>query len=326
MKLTPNSYSIFFLKIIAVLFVLYWISSRTFDQYSHQDLLIYQQEYFELSPKLIWLVLILLIMPLNWLCESKKWKLSLSHLFTLSNVHALKSVFAGVALGIFTPNRIGEFAGRLLTIPEQFRAEGLFSNALCSLAQFITTLSFGILALLIVLPEYIPTEYHIYSQLMRGLCLILILVLLLFYYRSTLILNRVSRIKWLRKLINKPEFQINLPVSILNRVLLISIIRYVIFGLQYIIVLDYFDLPVFTFTFIVHIAIVYLTVTIVPSLALSKLGVREGVAILILGNLANNDLGLISATFILWIINIAIPGIIGSIVLLFESKWNSLKW
>lgn len=305
-----------------MLLVLFWVFNKTLDQYSQEDLLSYQKSYFVLSNRLWWMVIVLALMPINWWCESRKWSISLAHLVHLSTNKSLKSVFSGVSLGIFTPNRIGEFAGRILTIPYQYRKEGLFSNALCSISQFITTLVFGIAALVIAIPEYMGNEFTLYSAVIRGLCVLLIFILLLFYFRSNLMLNALSKVKWIQKILNQPVFQIELPNSILAKILSISVLRYFIFTTQYLLVLHYFDVPIFSFYAIVHISIVYLTITIIPSLALSKLGIRESIAVAVLGGIVGNELGIISATFCLWIINIAIPGIIGSVILFSEWKTN----
>jgi hypothetical protein len=61
----------------------------------------------------------------------------------------------------------------------------------------------------------------------------------------------------------------------------------------------------------------------VPTIALSELGVREGVSIAVLSGISENTLGIISASFSLWIINIAVPALLGSLILLrikFQSK------
>ena len=59
-----------------------------------------------------------------------------------------------------------------------------------------------------------------------------------------------------------------------------------------------------------------------PTIALSELGIREGVSIAVLSGISDNTLGIISASFTLWIINIAIPALFGSLVLL-QLKYQS---
>ena len=55
-----------------------------------------------------------------------------------------------------------------------------------------------------------------------------------------------------------------------------------------------------------------LTMTIIPTIALTELGVRGSVALYFIGLISSNDIGIVTASFTLWFINLAIPAIIGS--------------
>ena len=59
--------------------------------------------------------------------------------------------------------------------------------------------------------------------------------------------------------------------------------------------------------------------TFIPSIALADLGIREAVALTIIGLESNNHIGILSATLVIWAINLVIPAIFGS-VLIFKSK------
>ena len=65
-----------------------------------------------------WLVITaILMMPLCWLVESVKWRVLMRPALLLSIPQALKAVLGGVAISLFTPNRIGEYGGRILFVP-----------------------------------------------------------------------------------------------------------------------------------------------------------------------------------------------------------------
>src|ERR1041384_5710121 len=54
-----------------------------------------------------------LLMLFNWLFEAIKWRLLINAQEHISIKKALKAILAGISISIFTPNRIGEFAGRI---------------------------------------------------------------------------------------------------------------------------------------------------------------------------------------------------------------------
>ena len=61
------------------------------------------------------------------------------------------------------------------------------------------------------------------------------------------------------------------------------------------------------------IALTFFTMAVIPTVALTELGVRGSVALYFLSQVSENTSGIVTATFVLWIINLALPAIIGSI-------------
>jgi len=95
------------------------------------------------SKRVFWLIPVIVLLPINWLIEAVKWRLVLrkSHSITLKN--AFKSVLAGTSTGVISPNRVGEFAGRILLLPENIRSEAIGLNFVCSFTQLWSTILFG---------------------------------------------------------------------------------------------------------------------------------------------------------------------------------------
>ncbi|MBK8547119.1 MAG: flippase-like domain-containing protein [Saprospiraceae bacterium] len=81
------------------------------------------------------LISCLLIMPLNWFLEALKWKSVLKPIVRLSLYESFKSIMSGVFIGIFTPARIGEYAGRLINLPENARIPSLGATFYNSIVQ-----------------------------------------------------------------------------------------------------------------------------------------------------------------------------------------------
>jgi hypothetical protein len=70
-----------------------------------------------------WLVIALTFV--NWGIESRKWQLLMRLLQPMSFLTAVKSVLCGVTLSLNTPNRIGEYGGRVLFVEEGKRIQSV---------------------------------------------------------------------------------------------------------------------------------------------------------------------------------------------------------
>jgi hypothetical protein len=70
---------------------------------------------------------------------------------------------------------------------------------------------------------------------------------------------------------------------------------------------------------IVMIGMTYYVMALVPTIALTELGVRSAVAVLFLGQVTDRHPDIVNATVSLWLINLAVPALIG-IVFVFMFK------
>ena len=86
-----------------------------------------------------------LLVAVNWSLEAAKWQTLLRHLVPQSIGTALYSVLRGVALALFTPNRIGEYGGRLWDLPADARWEGLLALLVSNMLQLSVNLLFGLI-------------------------------------------------------------------------------------------------------------------------------------------------------------------------------------
>lgn len=83
-----------------------------------------------------YLFLVLVMMPVNWLLEGRKWHLLLRAFLPWKFGRTLVATLAGVSLSAATPNRIGEIGGRLLLAKRQELAGVAASSLLGSLCQW----------------------------------------------------------------------------------------------------------------------------------------------------------------------------------------------
>ena len=100
------------------------------------------------------------------------------------------------------------------------------------------------------------------------------------------------------------------------KLLVWSALRYLLFVTQYVLLLILFDQNFEALILFANISVVYLLMTIIPGLLFGKLFLREAAALLVLGQLGIPDLIILTTGFLLWLINIALPSLIGTIILL----------
>jgi hypothetical protein len=186
-----------------MLFVL--VVYSLYNQISQQqDLLIrWQQIKSSWKNPVFWLVF--LLMFLNWGLESLKWKLLLKPLESIRFTKAFKSVFAGCSITMITPNRTGEFGGRILFVEAENRIKAISTNILGSISQMLITSILGCVGLIfliyfsnlhskLVFLPWIFNDVNIYLSL--GVTIILAM----FYFKTHFFIVFISKFKFLHKI------------------------------------------------------------------------------------------------------------------------------
>jgi hypothetical protein len=108
--------------------------------------------------------------------------------------------------------------------------------------------------------------------------------------------------------------QISLQIK--NKLLLFSLLRYSIFLLQYALAAYMLGVQVSIFDLWVSVALLLLSLSVLPSISITEWVVRGQILILLLGPWCENSLLLIALSTLIWLINLLIPAIIGSFLLL----------
>jgi len=260
----------------------------------------------------ILLVLAVFLMFLNWSLEAEKWRRLMRPLEIITFRKALASIFAGVTLAIFTPNRIGEYGGRMWLLKEADPGETVAVTILGSLSQLLITFLLGSLALLI----YVGSG-HSHLDLNIWLLLVLFSPLAIgsiyLYFDPKKLLNLLPNRSFLDMIKRKAEIIETFDNQELRITLGFSLLRYLVFTAQYLIFLKMFGVGIDALQLIPLIMQIFLFQTIVPTFAVTELGIRGGIALSLLGALSLNKLGILSASFGLWFLNLMLPALIGLI-------------
>lgn len=276
------------------------------------------------------LLLVVLLMLANWGIEARKWQIQTTNMENLSFMAAFKAIFAGQAMGFSTFNRIGEPAGRALFLKDGNRLRGVILSFVGSMAQIITTFVMGALCLL-YLRIYMLDSNHQLPGLsifwLDSLIYIIVVGVSLFslaYFRMPALIELLERVP----IVTKYRFFIErleaFSYSQLFRILGYSFLRFFVFLLQYYLMSRIFDIPIFWLNVFALVGVLLLVLAIVPTITLAELGLRGQVSLILFGLFTSNSLGIIAMAASIWIINLLLPAIIGTIFVLgvkiFKSK------
>jgi len=264
------------------------------------------------------LVLLLLMMLANWLLECAKWSYLCKPIQRISFWKAIEAVFCGLSWAIFTPNRIGEYGGRVLFLSPRKRIHGVLAMAVGAFAQMVITNVIGSLAFAWFAVHYWKVEGFL------GLgCWLLAasfsVVLIILYFRVALFYEWIRKIKWLASFHRFFKVLSKYRIAVLNRVFLLSIGRFIIFTMQYGIAMKTLipQLPVLPMFLMVFI--LFFIQSALPSLDLVDVGVRSITASYLFGFLTTQEIAVMASAAAIWFVNLILPAIIG---LFFVLKLN----
>lgn len=269
--------------------------------------------------------LVMVMMLLNWGMESLKWKVLISKLEKLDFLRAFQAVLTGVSVSLFTPNRTGDYLGRVFILREGNRVEGILTTIIGSISQLVVTVCVGLFALLAFIDVYAVDFYRIGEYLFMSIIFlvpVMVFLILLFYFNIS-VLNDIARkyapAKWKKFAGYAAVFERYQSAELLT-VLWLSMARYLIFGSQFYLLLKLFGVELPPEHALVLIPVIYLVMTLVPHVALVDLGVRGSVSLFVIGLYfsrlhgvpGSHEAGVISAATALWLINLVIPAILGT--------------
>ena len=100
------------------------------------------------SNPVLWLAIALV--PVNYGLEALKWQQLTKKLEQFSFLTAFKSVLAGCSVTMLTPNRVGEYGGRIMYVKEDNRIAAIPITMLGGISQLFLTIILGTVGLVIV--------------------------------------------------------------------------------------------------------------------------------------------------------------------------------
>ncbi len=311
MKILSNKtkqFLVLLLKIIVVCSAFYYIynklsSDKTLDPALLQEVL--------LNPQHTWaLVALLLLTFSNRFVEILKWQNLSSLIQPVSVGQATKQVLSALTLGIFTPNGIGEYAGKALYFQKKDTGRVIFLNMVCNGVQVIYAIVFGLIGLTILnhKHEFIPPYY---LWILYGIAST---ILLLFFSLRRLTIKGYS--------INTVlEMLRDIPQKTHRKNLFLALLRYASFTHQYVILYYLFGVSIPYFELLCAVSAIYLLASSLPNFQFLEFAVKGSIAMFIFTALDVNQWVVALVATLIWLLNIVLPISIGSyFVLTFRLK------
>jgi uncharacterized membrane protein YbhN (UPF0104 family) len=275
-----------------------------------------------LADNVLMLLALITMMMLNWGLEAYKWRTLVKPIEQISLWKSLKAVFSGITIALFTPNRVGEYGGRVFHLKKADRIDAVLLTIVGSYAQLVVTLVTGILATIFYLPTYVglgpvsPMQYNLIGLLMFSLTVLLV-ILFLNTRLLTTIINWLPIPEKFRHYSKVFEYHSS---ATLWKVFLASLGRYAVFTLQFFLLLQLFEVAIGYLDAMMMISMTYFVMTAVPTIAITELGVRGSMAVYFIGMLSTNVKSIFMASSMLWLINLAVPAIIG-VLFIFQLRF-----
>ena len=270
-----------------------------------------------LSVKNIFLFLIVFWLGfLNWSLEAKKWQILVNQVEIISFKDAFKSVLIGLSLGFISQADLGDLAGKMVLIKNENRKKSTGAVLLGGGIQTYISLIFGTFGLAYFMVN-VFSSISTFEFAILNLCVVGIFFgIILLRYRKNIdfVFDNFSFLASSKPFLIILKSYSNLEVF---QVFTLSVSRYLIFSLQFLIILFIFQIDLPILVLMMTIFLIFLVKTIVPSVSfLSDLGIRSMTSLYLFEFYKIKSSVVVASTFTLWFINILLPVLLGTFVFL----------
>jgi hypothetical protein len=306
-------------RIVLPLAALVYIAWSVFSIPAEQFL--FWKQTLSWSPVSVIIVLsVLSFTALNWLLEALKWQKLAQRFEPVGLKQAYAGVLFGISLGMITPRRSGEFAGRVVILRPENQVRGMVINTAGSFTQFLVTLLFGHVGVALALigkADHFSASREGELLLYSGLALLLAVLLVLY---AKPILHWLQQKSWFPKRLKIMEVVMTLTKKEMAVLFSLSILRYAVFITQFHLLLMLFGIQLMFYDTFMVLSIIYLIMVGIPVSGLAEASIRGSVALFVfslylgdkLAGFPAIEITIVSATLLLWFFNLALPGLIGA--------------
>ncbi|AEI50479.1 hypothetical protein Runsl_4134 [Runella slithyformis DSM 19594] len=264
--------------------------------------------------------LVIVLTPLNWACESRKWQLLAQKIEKISFFQSLKGVLSGLALGFIMPNNVGDAAGRVLSLQSAKRLTGVGAALLSNGLQFYVSLFFGTVGWGFFILEQLSLQNWPQLTLLGILTATLLFGIWLIISRKKAEVY-LERFRWFRWI--EPYVDVIAQYELVEiwQAFRWALLRYGVFSLQFGLLLSIFEVSLPILAALACIFLVFFAKTLIPALNfLGDLGIREASSLYFFSFYNIAPARIVAVTLTLWCINILLPVLVG-VFWTMKMKW-----
>jgi len=238
----------------------------------------------------------------NLLAEVKKWRALIRSYHPISLINAWRQVLAGTTTAMGSPARLAEMGGRMALLPKKVRMHAGVLTVVGGILQTIIICIGGYIALLF-------NDRYNFLQLFQSKLVwiafsVLAIILVVFW-----LVQKHETTRYYYRIIK------NLNLKTIAEVAIWTVVRYVIYLVQLLVWFKIFGVDYTYADMALSAAIYFMLITIIPSYFLVDIGIRGSVAIFVFSSFTQNTPLILITILAMWISNVVVPVIIGSIIL-----------
>ena len=244
----------------------------------------------------------------NWLLEIIKWKTLVSSIKIISFTEAAKQSLSSLTASLLTPNRIGEYGAKAIYYTKNERSKILLLNFLGNFSQMSITVVFGLFGLTFLMNELsFNTNFLVFPLSFIVLFLALLFLITPKKIWKTYLIKITTQVNAISSKIHFKNFQL-------------SLLRYFVFSHQFYFLLIILGGDINYLTAMPIIFSMYFIASIIPGFVIFDWLIKGSVAVSLFSIFGVNEMVILSITSIMWLLNFALPSVIGSYYILIFNK------
>lgn len=259
------------------------------------------------------LTVIVILMIMNWLIEAVKWQILIRDIQKVSIASSIFGVIIGITVGLMTPKRVGEIGGRSLILKRENQQKGWIAFGIGSLIQTSITGLFGLISLFYIFSSG-QSAFMENIKIFAYISFFTFFLITLSTFYLPIIVKKIQKLPFLARRKHVFTYCQNYSRKKIALVYGLGIFKFIIFSSQFFLLIRLFGSDIHILNAFSGICLTYLIITFSPFSSIAELGIRGSVAAFAFSIFSNNTGGIVLASMALWIINLGIPALIGSIL------------
>nr|WP_246126196.1 lysylphosphatidylglycerol synthase domain-containing protein [Bizionia algoritergicola] len=245
----------------------------------------------------------------NWFFEILKWQILVSSFKKISLYKAMEQSLSSLTASLLTPNRIGEYGVKAMYYKPAERKRIVALNLLGNSLQMLVTVLLGSIGLYVFLNQYETTIDYYKIARFGAIILVIAAVGFIAVSKSNVLFKGFS----LQKIANYFK---QLRFKMYSFGFLLAVIRYAIFSFQFYYILTLFGVSASYLNALTVITSMYFLASVIPSIFIFDVIIKGSVAVYLFTIVGVNAFTILSTVTIMWILNVVIPSLFGSIFVL----------